>query len=177
MFGFQGFPQWTNLLKPPVLFNSMADWAIYFPLGLIMSMHNAALKPLLFRYRWLIAAAAVLVFVVGILDAFQVLSAPWARFLAPLPVMFLLPIVHRGSIPLVKQVEVLGKRSYGIYLAHFVVINVVVFLVRQLHPGLITVPIVTFPAFLIVALGLSLLLMEGMTMAPPARRVYRYVFG
>ena len=178
MFGVEGgMPGWLAIVKPPVIFTSMSDWAIYFPLGLVLSMHDRALKARLVRMRWVAVGATAVVFGLGILNAFGIVSAPWARFVAPLPLMFLLPTINRASIPSLRLFEDLGKRSYGIYLAHFVVINLVVFIASRRDIGLDGVPLIVFPSFLIVALGVSLLLMDVMARILPARKIYRYVFG
>ena len=155
----------------------MSDWAIFFPLGLALSMHGASLKPRLFRLRWLALAAAAALFALGILHAYGMLAAPWARFAAPVPLMFLLPIVNRDSIPFWRRFDSLGKRSYGIYLVHFVVLNTVVLVAAKADLRIGRLSGFIFPAFLIVSLGVSLFLMDMMAKVQPARRVYRYVFG
>lgn len=170
-------PGWTWWLTPPVLRNTMADWAIYFPLGLIFSMHNAAIKPHLQRWKWISLAAVVALFALGILNAFGALTAPWARFVAPVPLMFLLPIINRSAIPLVGRFEQVGRRSYGIYLVHFIVLDLVLFLARQLAPGLFAWPVVLYPLLFIAALFIPLLVMEWAAKRPSTRKVYRYVFG
>ena len=178
MVGAPGpLPDWMHALQPAVLSTSMCEWAIYFPLGLVLSQHAAALTPWLLGVRWLAVGATVGLFVLGILNAFEVMWAPWARFAAPVPLMFLLPVVERGWIPFVRGFEVVGRRSYGIYLAHLVVINLVVLLASWPRLNLDSRPLVVFPTFLVAALGASLLLMNVMTRTLPARSVYRLVFG
>ena len=164
-----------RLVRVPVLFTSMSDWAIYFPLGLVLSMHDAALKPRIFRLRWLAVAATALLFTLGILDAYGIIDEPWARFAAPLPLMFLLPVVDRGAIPLVKAFEFLGKRSYGVYLAHFIFINLIVFLAGRVAFG---IPVeILLAAFFVAALALPIGLMHATAALPAGRRVYRHLFG
>jgi peptidoglycan/LPS O-acetylase OafA/YrhL len=175
MFGLGGaLPSWAARTAPPVLRAPLSDWAIYFPLGLVMSLHGAALKPRLERWRRTALTATAILFAAGLLNAFSLLAAPWARFIAPVPLMFVLPVVDRGSIPLLKFFEWLGRRSYGIYLAHFVIINGIVLLAGAWLAGR---PLVVFPVFLVATLGLSLLLMEALTRARIGRQIYRHVFG
>lgn len=176
-FGALALPDWAHALAPPVLFRPLSDWAIYFPLGLVLSMHAAAVKPHLMRGRRWAAAAAAALFMVGILNAFGVVTAPWARFVAPVPVMFLLPIVDRGSIPLLRAFESLGRRSYGIYLVHFVAISLLIVLAAWADVRLDRPAGMVIPVFLVAALGLPLALMDVMARWLPARRVYRYLFG
>lgn len=170
-------PGWTWWLTPPVLRNTMADWAIYFPMGLIFSMHNTAVKPRLQRLKWISLTAVLLLFAVGILNAFGMLSAPWARFFAPVPLMLLLPIISRNTIPQVGRFEQVGRRSYGIYLTHFIVLELVLFTLRQLTPGLAGWPLLVFPLLFVAALFVPLWVMEWAAKRPSTRRVYRYVFG
>lgn len=170
-------PDAARFLVPPVLATTMADWAIFFPMGLIFSMHNATLKPRLQRLKWGIAAATAVLFLIGILNAFGILNAPWARFVAPVLFMGLLPVIDRKSIPQVRRAEQVGRRSYGIYLAHFIVLDLTLYLIKQVVPGLIGWPILIYPLIFVAALLLPQLLMDRMSKRPSTRKVYRYVFG
>jgi fucose 4-O-acetylase-like acetyltransferase len=170
-------PAWAHRLEPPVLFIPMSDWALYFPLGLVLSLHHAALKPHMVRLRWLSAALTGGLFLLGILNAFGIVVAPWARLLAPMPLMFILPVVDRGMIPFLHRLEFLGRRSYGIYLAHFVVINILVSLAATTKGSMGRFPAVVLPTFMIAALGLSLVMMHALARPQAARKLYRFVFG
>jgi fucose 4-O-acetylase-like acetyltransferase len=178
LLGLDGpLPRWAAAATPPVLFTSMSEWGIYFPLGLVLSLHGSALKPRLQRWRPAAAAAMLALFGLGLMNAFGLVQAPWARLAAPIPLMFLLPTIDRTSIPLLDSFEWLGRRSYGVYLTHFVIINGIVLVLAKtpLHPE--RVPFLIFPAFLAAALGLSLAVMEAMSQMTPGRRLYRHVFG
>jgi fucose 4-O-acetylase-like acetyltransferase len=168
-------PPWADRLAPPVLFRPLSDWAVYFPLGLVLSMHQTAIKPYLLRLRGLTVGAAGALFILGILNAFDATHTPWARFLAPVPLMFVLPIIDRSSIPLLRRFEFLGRRSYGVYLVHFALLNLLVLVVVRLR--LDRLPIVVFPTLLLSALGLALVLMDITARSSRAGRAYRYVFG
>jgi fucose 4-O-acetylase-like acetyltransferase len=177
-FGLSGpLPTWMYHLQPSVLSTAMSEWAVYFPLGLVLSLHTVALKPRLRRVRWLALAAVVGLFVAGILDAFEMLRAPWARFAVAVPLMFLLPVVDRNSIPFVRAFEFVGRRSYGVYLAHFFVINAVTLFASTPASGLDRWPLVVYPTLFVSALGGALLLMGLMVRILPSRRAFRYVFG
>jgi peptidoglycan/LPS O-acetylase OafA/YrhL len=178
MFGLAGrLPAWAGATAPPVIFTPMADWGVYFPLGLVMSLHTAALKPRLERGRWLAVAATLLLFGLGLANAFRLVNAPWARLVAPVPLMFLLPVIERAWIPRFASFEWLGRRSYGIYLSHFVAVNVMVIGLGPWVPLTSAFSIVVYPLFLAGALGFPLLLMEGMGRLAVGRRAYRFVFG
>lgn len=178
MFGVQGrLPAWTRSTTPPVIFTSMADWGVYFPLGLVMSLHTAALKPRLERWRWAMVAATALLFGLGLANAFRLVNAPWARLVAPVPLMFVLPVIDRAWIPRFASFEWLGRRSYGIYLSHFVVINLMAIALGPWVPLPAAGALVVYPLFLVAALGFPILLMEAMGRSGAGRRAYRFVFG
>lgn len=178
MFGLAGWlPSWAAATAPPVLTTTMADWGVYFPLGLVMALHGPALKPRLMKWRLAAAALTAALFGLGLLNAFSLANAPWARLAAPVPLMLLLPTIDRGSIPWLEAFERLGRRSYGIYLSHFVAINALAFAVAGWSLRSAALPFIVFPAFFVAALGVSLLLMDAMSRSAAGRRVYRYVFG
>jgi fucose 4-O-acetylase-like acetyltransferase len=176
--GLLGFalPAWMDVLAPPVLFNTMADWGIYFPLGVVFGLHGGSLRPHLLRLRWLFVTATVGLFVLGMLNAFEIANAPWARYLAPLAFAFLAPTIDRHKIPLVRQFEKIGKRAYGLYLTHLIILYTVVHLMGQLAPGLFRYPLLYFPLLFIIGLMVPLLLMNRAA-SGRARKTYRYFFG
>jgi membrane-bound acyltransferase YfiQ involved in biofilm formation len=174
---FGTVPVWMRMLEPPVLFTTLADWALYFPLGLVFGMHDAALKPHLRKLQWVAVGATVGLFILTGLHGLRIVSAPLARLAVPLPLMCLLPIIHRQWLPAVNRLEMLGRRSYAIYLGHFVVINLLVLIATSSTFDFRGLPAVVFPLFFVVALGTPVVAMNVMTTVPPARRVYRYLFG
>jgi peptidoglycan/LPS O-acetylase OafA/YrhL len=178
MFGLTGkLPQWAATTLPPVLATTMSEWGVYFPIGLVLSLHSAALKPALERWRLVSIVAVAVLFGLGLLNAFGFVDAPWARLAAPLPLMFVLPTIDRTSIPWLDAFERLGRRSYGIYLVHFVVVSGLAVVAGKYFLPLGAQPFLVFPAFLIAALGVSLFLMDVMARFIVGRRVYRYMFG
>lgn len=178
MLGLAGtLPRWAAATAPPIIATSMADWGIFFPLGLVMSLHGATLKPRLERWRLVAILATAGLFGLGLLNAAGYVGAPWARLAAPVPLMFVMPTIDRRSIPLLAWFEWLGRRSYGIYLAHFVVINALVFGLARTSLPLQRLPLLIYPGLLIATLGLSLLLMEALGRLNLGRRIYRHVFG
>lgn len=173
-------PTWMRYLTPPIVRETLSNWALFFPMGLIFSLHNSNLKPHLQRLKWISLALAVGLFALGVLHLFGVVAAPWARFFAPVPLMFLLPIINRTSIPFLSRFEQIGRRSYGIYLTHFVVLDLVPFLlVNVIASGPLTVPtaVVVYPLMFASALLLPLLTMEWASKRPSTRKMYRYIFG
>ncbi len=169
-------PGWVNLLKPPVLFQTMADWAIYFPTGLILGLNNSTLRPRLLKLKWISLAAVVILYLLSGLTSVGVLSARWARFVAPLPVVLLLPLIERKRIPLLNFFERVGKQSYGVYLVHFIVIHLMVLFGTRVIPKFQSWPVVV-PTVFIGALMVSLTLAEELKKRGSTVKAHRYIFG
>lgn len=122
------------------------------------------------------AGLTLLLFVLGLLNAFAIFSFPLARFLCPLPLVLLLPGIKRDSIPLVRPLERVGRRSYGIYLTHLIILNLVLFALNPLIPGIFTLPILVSLLFFLIGVGVPLLIMESVAKGP-AKQFYRSIFG
>lgn len=171
-------PSWASLVAPPVLSTPLSNWAIYFPLGLVLSLHAERVRPWLLRIRPAMLVLTAAVFVVGILNALELAWAPWARFVAPLPLMFVLPVIDRASIPMLQRAELLGRRSYGIYLVHFILLLALSsILLRAIGTVTGFWQAMVYPAFLLVALAGSQSLMDAVGKFASGRRLYRYWFG
>lgn len=171
-------PAWAQWFVPPVLFNTMAAWAIFFPMGLVFSLHNKEIRPYLQRAKWVVVAVTIGLFVTAVFDnIFNLVDAPWIQYLMPFIFMFVLPVINRKSIPLLKQFEKVGKRSYGVYLSHLIVLTIVMGLIKAFLPGLSAYPIIIYPLFFIIALEIPLRTMEMMARMTQTRKVYKYVFG
>jgi fucose 4-O-acetylase-like acetyltransferase len=170
-------PEWLGALAPPVLFTTLADWALYFPLGLVLGMHDAQIRSRLSSLRWMLVGATVLLFVLSALHGFRLVSAPWARLVVPLPLMFLLPLIDRKSIPLTQGLEMLGRRSYGIYLMHFVVVNIIVILASRAGDALAGWTVVVALALFVAALAFPVSAMGWIAKTESTRKAYRYLFG
>jgi len=176
--GYLGFilPEEARFLAVPVLRSTLADWAIYFPLGLVLSLRARKWIPWSQKYLWVFAGLTFLLFVLGLLNAFSILSFPLARFLCPIPLVLLLPGIRRDNIPLVHPLERVGRRSYGIYLTHLIILNLVLFVLSTLLPWLFELPILVSVLFFLIGAGVPLLIVENVAKGP-AKQVYRTIFG
>ncbi len=81
-------PEALQILVPPIIGSTLADWAIYFPIGIVYNLHAATYAPWLKRQRWILIALTVLTFLLGILDANALINFPIARFITPLFLIF-----------------------------------------------------------------------------------------
>lgn len=171
------FPPLARYLFPPVIGNTFADWGIYFPMGVVSSLHTARLKPALGRWKGVFALATILFFSMGMLHARGLVYAPWARVISPLPFIFLLPVIGRKAIPSVNRLEQIGKRSYGLYLTHLIVLSLILIPISLYWPSLLRFSWILFPLLFIVGLALPLVTMNVIAQQPSGRRIFRYVFG
>ena len=170
-------PQPAHLLNPPVVGGTFSDWGIYFPLGVVFSLHMSTLRSRLKQMRWAFAFLTLVPFVLGLLHATDVVHAPWARYFAPLPLIFIVPVVPRNAIPAVQQLEKIGKRSYGLYLTHLIVLDLMLWGIELLAPELFSFQYLLFPLLFVIGLSVPVIVMSDMAQRKPARKVYRYVFG
>ncbi|MCP4357202.1 MAG: acyltransferase [Chloroflexi bacterium] len=168
---------WTRFLALPVLRNTMKVWGIYFPMGFLFSLHNARLRPYLTRFRLVFIMVTAVLFIVSILRIFSSDITSWIHIILPLPFMFVLPVIQRTSIPKVRQFEKIGRRAYGLYLVHLIVLEILLFAISSFVPGLAQVPLIIYPLFFVCALVIPLFIMERIAHQPVTRRIYRYVFG
>lgn len=170
-------PDLARLLNFPVVGETFSDWGIYFPLGAVISLHASTLRPRLKQVRWVSVLLALALFILGLIHATGAVNAPWARYFAPLPLIFVVPVVQRGSIPAVHQLEKIGRRSYGLYLTHLIVIDLLRWAIELIAPQLFAYQLLLYPSLFLVGLVVPVIVMSDMAQRKPTRRVYRYVFG
>jgi fucose 4-O-acetylase-like acetyltransferase len=176
--GTLGFdlPGWAQQLSVPVLGGTLALWAIYFPLGMVYSLNSKSIQPWLERARWPLLAFTLIFFGLDVLHTANTLHMPLAVHLYPLSFVLLMMLVKRQEIPKVEAFEYLGKRSYGLYLTHLIVIDVVIWVLQGALPSLLTYPLLVVLPIFALALTSPLLMMAAVA-ATPTRNVHRYVFG
>ena len=176
--GILGFPSptWINVFSIPILRTPLAEWGIFFPLGLIYSLHSKNLLFWLKRFKFLILAITLFVFVVSILHELGFWKIPVAGMLCPMIGMLLLPVIRRDSIPIVRQLEFLGKRAYGLYLTNLVVLNFLLYTLQWTIPKILDIYLLLVPVLITLTLVVQLVLMRQFERIPKPG-VYRLVFG
>jgi peptidoglycan/LPS O-acetylase OafA/YrhL len=170
------FPDWTRVLAPPVLGTALALWAIYFPLGLVYSINARHVLPWLERARWAFLIITVVFFVIFLLDVFSAIHFPLASFICPTTFVLFSTTIRRDSIPKVRTLEKLGRKSYGLYLTNLLFLDLVLFGIHLFAPGLFSYPVLLPPILFALTMGVALTAMDGFTRLP-TRTMYRYVFG
>jgi len=165
-----------KVLAPPVIRNTLTHWAIFFPLGLVYGTRAKSILPCLQKNKLLLLFATVGFFV---LHAFSWRFSSYLSlcgFLSSAAAVLLLPVIDRQSIPQVKLLENLGKRSYGLYLTHLIVLDLALLLIALIKPGLLDYRIVFLPILYIIAIQVPIFIMKGVERFP-ARTYYRFIFG
>jgi peptidoglycan/LPS O-acetylase OafA/YrhL len=173
--GFK-FPDWMQIFVPRVVSTTLADWAIYFPLGIAYSLNSKKLLPILHKLRWGLVALALVLLPLHVLNEAGMLQLPLAAELGPLPIICLIPLVKRDRIPLMQQLEWVGRMSYGLYLTNLIVADITIWLIGAILPGLLAYQVLLEPLIFVIALGIPLLFMWGLSRLP-IRGAYHYVFG
>lgn len=169
-------PSYFGFLAPPILSTPLADWAIYFPLGLIVVIQANRLSAVVHRYRWALLIITVVLYLLAALSALSVLKAPLARYLSPMTFLLLSTNFKRAAIPMVRQLELVGKRAYGIYLMNLLILDVTLFALLSLFPGALGYYLLLLPILFAEVLFISMGLM-GALEREVKPEVYRYVFG
>ncbi len=164
-------PAKFSVLVPRIVGRTLADWAIFFPLGLVFGMRKHAILPLLKKLKTPMIISTIVSFVLSAFYDHQMLA-----ILPAVIFVMLLPVINRSSVPLSGLLEEIGKRSYGLYLTHLVVLDLVLWGIVALVPGLVHHRVALQPLLFLVALTVPLLVMKGLAHSP-VRSIYRYVMG
>ncbi len=173
--GFE-FPSWANHFVIPILGGTMADWGVCFPIGIVFSLNMQKMRPGLQKLKWLFVGLTIGLFVIALLDVRGVVSVPLARFISPLVFLLVIPVIPRNSIPGVRGLEEIGKKSYGIYLTHLIVLDTIFLLISKLLPSVLNYAVILAP--LVFASGVLIPYAVMTYFSKSAlRKYYRYVFG
>ncbi len=170
-------PAQLGIFKLPIIGGTMAVWGIYFPLGLIYSLNSKQILPWLKRFKWALAAIAVVLFALTLFDRFSALPLPLIRTVSVLAFILLMPTISRNSIPLVRELEKIGKHSYGLYLTNLIVLEYLLLAIKLTVPQLLNVSILLFPLIFVITLEFPVWVMSKMAKSRRVHQYYRYVFG
>lgn len=175
VLGFE-FPVWANQLAPPVISNSFAEWGVFFPLGLIYVKTSARVLPLLQKTLWLLILITVGLYLIAVLDILSIVDFPLARYICPITLMLISPTLKRNNIPMVRSLEKVGKKAYGLYLMNLLVLDIILISIQTFIPGIFQFNLLLLPILFLMTLEIPMLLMEKFErFSKPI--LYRYVFG
>jgi peptidoglycan/LPS O-acetylase OafA/YrhL len=170
------FPDWARYLTPPVVRESLSLWAFFFPFGVVYYQHQQKLSAVMQKLAPLFLVGGLAFYAMNVLHELKAINFPIALILAPLFAIMLTPVIRRDIVPFYRWVEDVGKKSYGLYLSHLIIITLLLFVLHTFFPWLLEqylllVPLLSFSA-LFIPLGIMRLLE-----IPADRTIYHYVFG
>lgn len=170
------FPEGVGILAPPILSTTLAEWAIFFPLGLIYVKRITSLTGFIEKTKWVWLSLTLLLYAIALLDVLELVRLPLARYLSPVTFILLTSIFKRNAIPYVKQLEVLGKKAYGLYLMNLILLDLILYSIQSLIPGVLSFYLLLIPLMFILALIIPLWLINSFERL--GRPVFqRYIFG
>jgi len=173
--GFE-FPGWANNFAIPILGGTMADWGVCFPIGIVISLNMQKVRPWLLKLKWVFFSLAVISFLIALLDAREILNLQITRFIGPILFLLVIPVIQRNSIPGVHRFEEVGKRSYGIYLTHLIILDTFFLLISKVFPVALKFSLIITPIALFLGLLIPITAMNFVSRSP-FRKYYRYLFG
>ncbi len=169
-------PGFLRVLAPPVLSTTLALWAIFFPIGLVYGLKMQHLAPILTKLKWPLVAVTLALYVIAVLHSAGVIFAPMAAVVARLSFVLILPSVSRKVIPQVRRFEKISKRSYGLYLMHLIVLDLVMLAIQAFLPDLHQHPLLMMGLLFATGMIIPMAIM-GVAAKIHFNLLYRYVFG
>jgi len=175
IIGFK-FPEFMKYLAVPVLRIPLALWAVFYPMGIIYTLHSKPIQAKIKQIWWVLAGISLILYILAALQETGVLVFKAAEWLLPVFVISLFPVIERKYIPWIKFFEKIGKRSYGIYLLNIIFITTLVFLTYRFTPMLYNLLSLHGLLISFITLSLSILIMDWVEKGP-GRNIYRLIFG
>jgi peptidoglycan/LPS O-acetylase OafA/YrhL len=168
----------------PALF---VRWTLFFALGAIVWYHRRAFRVHLAPLKWWLLGAVVVLGVLSIVEseiaARYVDTLPEARHMTKLSTtLFSLAVIlffvalDRVQFSLAEWIELIGARSYGIYLIHYHAMLYGLRGIEHWMSWLLSRQCLLQVALVVIGLAVPLLLMAGVA-GSPMRRYYRLIFG
>lgn len=183
-------PDFPGALKPWVDLGPLQylRFAFYFPFGVVCGMFPRMIKDPLRRFERILPWLTLLLFGLSVLEttvAYNVGGKVWpvggfrtkfssALFSTALILCFV--VSDKLSVPFGRVVSKLGTHSYGLYLCHYPFLGIIAKVIRCIAPWVSSQGWLFLPLLFVLAIVLSMLLMEGVARLP-TRRFYRYLFG
>ena len=170
-------PPQLGILKLPIIGGTMAVWGVFFPLGLIYSLNSKQILPWLKHLKWVLAVISVGLFALTLFDQFADWPLPLIRTVSVLAFILLMPTINRKSIPWVRELEKVGKHSYGLYLTNLIVLEYLLLLIDLTVPQLFNLSLILFPLIFVVTLIFPVWIMSLVAKSRRIHQYYRFIFG
>jgi len=168
-------------------------WALFFPLGTVCGFQAGRIGRWLSRYKWFLLVAAIVLGVLSVLETLalnhlqtDVLHRSQEAWLGAYELKlsttvyavvatFAVLAFDRKAMRFADLVERIGSRSYGIYLVHPIVIQIVATFLYFTAPWLASQQWLLQSILFLLAVGLPMLLMTVVSRSP-GKKFYRYAF-
>ena len=161
-------------------------YVLFFTLGIVVGFHSQAIRDRLFRFRWALLIATVVTFLLGLVEWELLARLSGKSWIGPkfsfvdqiFSILFILVFLAFDSVslPLNKWFNLLGTKSYGIYLVHSLVLIYTAKLIYRFAPLLLGMQLVYQILLVSLALAVPLVFMEIVNRSP-LRRYYSLLFG
>jgi len=188
----------TGVLYLPLLGVAVPDWvynrgelffwhAIYFPLGTVCGFHYGRLKDRLVRAKWGLLVATVVLGALSILESEvlyrETLNYGWARgglkfstILYAIAFILFFLTLSKPAIPFKQAINQIGTKSYGVYLLHPKVLELIARVIYHVAPWMLAHQILYQPVLVAIGTGIPLLFMNWV-MKSRAKKLSHYLFG
>ncbi len=170
-------------LTPSWFFPGHIFW---FVGGMVVGFRPTPFRQVIIRYRWALAAAALVLFFAAMAEWEWLLRSSGQQWLSQMVTLgdslysaALIAVIlafEQALASFANRLGQLGTKSFGVYLVHSLVLTVVAKLVYHLAPALLGQQLLFQPLLIVVGLAVPLILMD-LVARSPARRLYPYLFG
>ena len=175
-----------NWMKVFFLNWRLPAYAIWFLIGMLAYFNLSAFQRFYLKHRWVILSLMLCFLIVGIVESELIrryLGREWISpqstvfgqlFILSLLLSYLAFDVFGGKVNAI--LNRIGGQSYGIFLTHILVLELVARLTYHIAPLLLSRALLFFVILSAAGIILPIILMR-MVAISPARRYYRYLFG
>ncbi len=163
----------------------ISNWLVYFVLGVVVSFHQTEFTRWILKYKWWLLAATVMMGALSILEAdlgFRFIKADWIGPHTVSSVFYVTAFVlsflafQDFKVPFTKFFTTLGHDIYGIYLTHWIILEITALFLLANAPFVFSNQIILQAILILVGIAIPIAMMK-LTLKTPMRRYYRYMFG
>ena len=160
-------------------------WLLYFVLGVIVSFFQREFTSFILKFKWVLLATTVITALLSLIEAdrgFRLLKQDWFGPSTITSSFYVISFIlcflafQEVKIPLSNFFNLLGHNIYGIYLTHWIVMEVTAWFLLNTAPKVLASEFILQSILILLGVGLPLIFISMMAKTP-ARRFYRFVFG
>ena len=160
-------------------------WLLYFVLGVAVSFFQSEFMEFILKYKWVLLVVTVIMGFLSLVEAdkgFRILKKDWpgpTTFTSSLYVIsfiFCFLAFRNVKIPFSNFFNLLGHNIYGIYLIHWIIMEIVVWFIQNQVPLVLANELILQLLLIILGVGIPLLFINVVSNTS-VRQVSRYLFG